>query len=386
MQSDAQLMMEDCNRLLDIFTDRITAYLRADDEHPRTWLPRTKSDATPRWTEIEATELRAMQIPALPVPEREPYEPDMLLYRLGQLESLDDEFSDRLADVTESEAHSLIVNTSGTGKTRLLFEVLSRSWGLFFTCRASYVTDPYGSSDLGAALTDLPSFDVDGRLLQHQLRLGGDDPRSAEEDLRHNCRIAHLLIYSVILARLLVFNRFCIIGASLGISDQVLRRRWLLLQLRPAELLQSDPFGLITGRLNFFCLEDVVSETKRALAAYGNRLEFVALDEAQAALSFSRSFALSDGRTNAPVLREIVHCFASVFQTQRFLVAGTDCDLRIVEDAVSGIPSPYAGFRHVYALGSFDSLARTTAYLRHFFRETFTDADCLEAHGLFRGR
>ncbi|EJD35754.1 hypothetical protein AURDEDRAFT_147354 [Auricularia subglabra TFB-10046 SS5] len=380
-------IIQACQPLLDRFTARIAAYLQADSEHPRIWRPAYGSDENSRWSANKAAALEALQIPALPDPEDKPYRPDLLLHRLGQLESLDDTILARLASVVDSDSHSLIVNTSGTGKTRLVLEVLSRSWGLYLTCRASRLTDPYGSLDLGSALTSLPSFEVDGRVLHRRVVLQGPGSSSADDHLRHNRSIAHSLTYSVLLARLLVFNHFCAIADNLEIPEPVLRRRWLLLQLRPDFLLRNDPFSLISRRLNAFPLDGLVSETKIAFAPYGSRLQFVALDEAQVAVSTSSlAFASADRTTNAPVLREIVHCVASVFQRQRIVVAGTRCDPRIVDDALSGLASLHKGFEHVYALGSFDNIQKVSAYLRHFFGTTFTDRDCASLYRLFQGR
>ncbi|EJD46490.1 hypothetical protein AURDEDRAFT_164320 [Auricularia subglabra TFB-10046 SS5] len=379
-------VMQTCQPLLDKYTERIISYLQADSDHPRLWLP-GEGDDSPQWTADEDAELRGLRIPALPTPERPLYGPDLVLYHAGELETLDDAFSERLAAVMNSDSHSLIVNTSGTGKTRLLIEILSRSWGLFFTCSTDPVSSPYGSMDMTAMFNWLPTFQLDGLFLDRRLILHGQGSRTSKENLQRNRRIARSLIYCVLLARLLVFNHVCTIAARLGISDGVLRRRWLFLQLRPHELLNTEIFGMISRHLKVFPLETLISETRKAFELYGDRLQFVALDEAQvAASSFSTTFALSDDKTNAPVLWDIVRCMAIAYTRQHLLVSGTHADLHVVADAVSNIPSPYSGFRHVYSLGSFNTVKRTTSYLRHFLGDTFTDTDCAEVHSLFQGR
>lgn len=377
-----------CKPFLDRLTAPITAYLQAEHDHPRQWLPRANPDGTPRWTAVEDQELRDLCIPALPGPSRPPYDPDLLLYRVGALEDLDKQFSPRFESITSSDSHSLIVNTSGTGKTRLLFETLSRHWGLYFTCYSNATASPYGSIDIHAVLNDLPTFRVDGQPLRDRLTLRGPGSRASKGHLHHNQLVARTLIYGVLVSRLLVFNHVCTIGASLGLTDEVLRRRWFLIQLRPHECLQDhDFFSLMAKAIRDFPAEALLAEADRALADSKVHLQFIALDEAQTAMhSCGTAFATTDGKSYAPVLHQLVHCMATLFQDQRILVAGTQADLNVVSDAVSGLPSPFSGFKLVYSLGCFDSVARTTGYLRHFFGETMGDDDCREVHSLFQGR
>ncbi|EJD46489.1 hypothetical protein AURDEDRAFT_164319 [Auricularia subglabra TFB-10046 SS5] len=188
--------------------------------------------------------------------------------------------------------------------------------------------------------------------------------------------------------RLIWFNHVCAIARELGLSDEVLRRRWFMIQLHQHQLLQqNDVFGIMADQLHEFHIEDLLAETQRAYAQCRDRLEFVALDEAQIAMtSCDAAFAMSDGKTRAPILRELVYCMATVFSSQRILVAGTHVDMNVVDDAVAGLPSPFSGFQLVYSLGWFDTVEKSTAYLRHFFGETIGDERCREVHNLMQGR
>ncbi|EJD46465.1 hypothetical protein AURDEDRAFT_164296 [Auricularia subglabra TFB-10046 SS5] len=161
-----------------------------------------------------------------------------------------------------------------------------------------------------------------------------------------------------------------------------------MIQLRPHQLLQqNDVFSILARQLREFHIKDLLAETQRAYAQCRDRLEFVALDEAQIAMtSCDAAFAMSDGKTHAPILRELVYCMATVFSSQRILVAGTHVDMNVVDDAVSGLPSPFSGFQFVYSLGWFDTVEKSTAYLRHFFGETIGDERCREVHNLMQGR
>jgi hypothetical protein len=54
----------------------------------------------------------------------------------------------------------LFVNTSGSGKTRLLLEGLCKHWGFYFTCVRE--REELGSRDLGQALENIgkePTFE-----------------------------------------------------------------------------------------------------------------------------------------------------------------------------------------------------------------------------------
>lgn len=96
--------MHEIQPFLDEYTERIATYLAADLEYPE-WQPQTNLDGAPRWTDIDASRLRDLHIPALPTVEGAPSEPDMLLYAIGRLQDLDDAVPGRLLSISASRSH-----------------------------------------------------------------------------------------------------------------------------------------------------------------------------------------------------------------------------------------------------------------------------------------
>ena len=92
---------------------------------------------------------------------------------------------------------SHLVNTSGSGKTRILFEGLWKHWGLYFTC--ADVPD-LGSADMRDVLNTLPNATNFTKVLP--------SPSNANRELMHNRDIARRRFLQVLTARLLVLRMF----------------------------------------------------------------------------------------------------------------------------------------------------------------------------------
>ncbi|KAJ7078464.1 hypothetical protein B0H15DRAFT_750453, partial [Mycena belliarum] len=89
-------------------------------------------------------------------------------------------------------------NTSGSGKTRLTFEGLSQSWGLYFTSCVD--VQGHGSIDLQTSIKEIENH-------KHFTR----DLPSADYDFSHkrNCQIASDRLGKVLYARLVILLKFC---------------------------------------------------------------------------------------------------------------------------------------------------------------------------------
>ncbi|KAF8230515.1 hypothetical protein L208DRAFT_121499 [Tricholoma matsutake] len=119
---------------------------------------------------------------------------------------------------SDMEVH--LINTSGSGKTRILFEGLLKHWGLYFTCSREQVL---GSEDMSHVLTNL------------------SNPLPSDADLRqaleHDMPIAWRRFRQVLIARLLILQLFLEEAREIcpeGPLDRY-RGHWLMLQLRPGE-------------------------------------------------------------------------------------------------------------------------------------------------------
>ncbi|KZV83156.1 hypothetical protein EXIGLDRAFT_754549 [Exidia glandulosa HHB12029] len=370
---DPHTYLESCN-------ERILAYLRSADDHPVYEAP-THFETHPSWPEDDLVRIRALQIPKLmtKVHERMPA-PDMLLYRLGSLEFLDTEFTGRLRDLLDRSDHTVIVNASGTGKTRLLFEALSRRWGFYVTCAQDTYANPYGSHDLSYLISSLPSG-----MVPHCLR---SDSRAAENSRKvdGNRLIIHRRLKHLVLARMMIFARFCQLFRDAGILPDVARRKWTLLQLRPHVAVRVDIFSNLVDMLGHIDEDVAAAEIMRLQAECFVQPQFIAVDEAQiASIGFKSYFATATMETSAPLLRELAMCFASSLPDSRVLLAGISVDMSVVEEAVRYSTTNIHQVTCLHSLGRFATIERTAAYLRHFLGD-LSDVQCLEVFSRMRGR
>ncbi|KAH7100155.1 hypothetical protein BKA62DRAFT_831263 [Auriculariales sp. MPI-PUGE-AT-0066] len=302
--------------------------------------------------------------------------PDMLLYGLGSLDQVDPNIAKRVDLFMTHDEHTVLLNASGTGKTRMVFEVLSRTWGLYFTC-ASDQQSPYGSSDLRYVLRHLRGTELSSH------------PTTWKQPLAENTRRAFQAFNCVIASRLLIFELFCDLVQALHVEEQVARQKWLLLQLRSDIIFNTPDDDLFTRLLRGVSLLDPTLVEKR-LAKLTSCCKFpiaiVAVDEANVASGMHEtSYAMSDGKTLAPVLREVVRHFSSSFPTQRLVVSGTRVDTTVVRDAIENGSSSQSRIRLVCSLGSFDTVERTRHYVQHFLGPV-SKAQVARMHSWFQGR
>ncbi|KAH7098598.1 hypothetical protein BKA62DRAFT_773284 [Auriculariales sp. MPI-PUGE-AT-0066] len=350
----------------------IRQFLQGDIAHPE-WIPPQEYDGERIWPDPK-DRLRINQLRMLKFGEQD--RPDMLLYGLGSLDQVDPQFSQRLNDFMSHDEHMVLLNASGTGKTRMVFEVLSRTWGLYFTCASDQQT-PYGSSDLGLALIDLDGMKLTGH------------PTAWPQQLDENVQRARQTLNNIITSRLLVFGLFCDLVQSLHVDDHVARQKWLLLQLR-SDIIFGTPDDDLFDRLHahISLLDPVLVENRLAslILSCTFPLSIIALDEANVASGMhEESYAMSDGKTFAPVLRELVRHLSSTFPNQQLVVSGTRIDMNVVRDAIESGTSNRRRVLSYCALGSFDSIERTKRYVHHFLGPV-TKAQVALMHSWFQGR
>jgi hypothetical protein len=92
---------------------------------------------------------------------------------------------------------SYLINTSGSGKTRILFEGLWKHWGLYFTCAKEQVL---GSQDMSHVLENLSS----------ELNFMENLPTASDpgQALAHSRNTAQRRFRQILTARLLVLLMF----------------------------------------------------------------------------------------------------------------------------------------------------------------------------------
>ncbi|KAF9003055.1 hypothetical protein BDQ17DRAFT_1425576 [Cyathus striatus] len=125
--------------------------------------------------------------------------PSLLLHNLHRPPPPD--LQTRLREIFIPQMHTFLINTSGSGKTRLLLTGLCAHWGIYLTSQID--TSHIGSADLQNALSvQVPTSPGWTGVL----------PKATssryEESLRRNREIAECAIKRVLLARLIVFKAF----------------------------------------------------------------------------------------------------------------------------------------------------------------------------------
>ncbi|KAK7018436.1 hypothetical protein R3P38DRAFT_3360191 [Favolaschia claudopus] len=249
--------------------------------------------------------------------------PGLLIHDLGRF-SEDEGLRSRVDDIFQRDAKTFLVNTSGSGKTRLALEGLCRNWGFYFILAQD--TNHLGSSDSGPKVHrdvspttgfawDLPDVD------------------SVEfwPTLRKNIEIIDEQLSRVLLGRLLVFHLYSEIIASIGITEEH-KRQWLLFQLKP-ELeghFVTDTFSHLTTYTRLLSKDEVADliaamfSKLRKIHGTGFHLFYV-IDEAQVASHATSSGFQRDGQ-EYPVLREIIRVLGakSRLYESSFVICGTD--------------------------------------------------------------
>lgn len=317
------------------------------------------------------------------------YYPDMLLYALGNLEMLDSDFARRLSDFVSGESHLYLCNASGTGKTRLVFETLAHHWGIYFTCAFNVYSDPYGSRDLQSALSTVQLGNVNGQMLRHTVRLSGKGSRDAPITIAANRAYADCVLRRVFLARLLVLDHYYALVRQLGLSDEVARRNWLLLQLRPSEIAFADIFDHLIIVVHNIPDDQVAQKLHDLYHKHRSRIKFVAIDEAQVALHLfhcREAFAYNDGRRYAAMLREIVVAVGNHMPDSRVIISGVELNLDMAVDAIESSRSRHRTLRFFHDLGAFHSQERIKQYLAHFFGQDVAAKQSALVHTWMRGR
>ncbi|KAJ7217646.1 hypothetical protein B0H12DRAFT_330639 [Mycena haematopus] len=274
----------------------------------------------------------------------------------------------RVENVFVRGTKTVLVNTSGAGKTRLTFEGLCHNWGFYFTILSLGAAD-LGSRDMRDVIEDL-SHSRSG-FVKEFLPASAD----AAEKRKHNHSLAEEALCRALLGRLLVFRMFLDIANEGGGIKPDHKMKWLIFQLMPRLPTYGDVFQLLLDRLSDYDPRpggDIPAALDGIHAHLGpdkSHLFFV-LDEAQvAAHKFPDGFHPVPG--TLPLLRKILDTWDTHVPRESFscVVAGTDIPTRIFESDAG-----YAGqVRWTSDTGAFDDRVRHGRYLRRFLPPSLLD-------------
>ncbi|KIM30017.1 hypothetical protein M408DRAFT_100189, partial [Serendipita vermifera MAFF 305830] len=309
-------------------------------------------------------EIRA-HIASLKIPKISPESaiPSLLLHNLGQA-THDPNLVDRVRELFQQIFGIIFLcNTSGSGKTRLIFEGLHCNWGFYFT--ANTQPDSIGSSDIEDILADLDS-------LPRLIKLTNSNRAAA---LTENEEVTSRRFLLVLCARILFFHLFLKYASDEegGLTDDH-KGRWLLLQVAPKMLLgtETDPFSdciKSLKRLSKQAMEEFIKEEMKRVREYlpQGTVLFCVLDEAQVAMTkFYDCFQSKSTEETRPILRQIILEWKKV--CPNLIISGTGISMRELQTIIgSSVAKESNEESQTYTdLGSFDDEKAQRAYVEQY--------------------
>ncbi|KAF8737072.1 hypothetical protein AX14_013518 [Amanita brunnescens Koide BX004] len=310
--------------------------------------------------------------------------PNMLLHELGYFFD-EPELQRRVNNVfmPTSPSHTILVNTSGSGKTRLLLEGLCQNWGFYFT---SFVDSSLlGSSDIQNAIqTTVPNDPQFRHLLP--------PPRSPEYQsvVSRNEVVAGRVFKRAFLARVLLFDLFIAAmkadnGSKNGLTMYDYKRKWLLLQLQPSILHTKiwDPFDDLTHKLSACSDTDLIKMTKKVLRRIRSALSrsatsssggvslYCVIDEAQfAATQHTAAFCSTSANDTVPrpILRSLVQTISALTLGHGvfIILAGTGLSQSSVDATMASAVMKESRYRWCYDTGAFEGWDGMSSWVRRF--------------------
>lgn len=261
------------------------------------------------------------------------------------------------------------VNTSGSGKTRLLFEGLCLHWGFYLTCAID--TFELGAGDLPAVINDVELNKNWSTILPTASKA------NHTSSLQNNIRLVYRSTCEALLARLIIFKIYLETCSRDGFCHEQ-RQRWLESQILIDQIASSfDAFAMIkndlsASDLSTSFLDEAIKNTLEDIQdiwemSPGEFL-YVVLDESNVAAR-KHCFAFHDEYGNYPLLKEILRTLRKQLGhlPVRFVIAGT---IIRPEDFQSGV-GEWDDFHWCSDTGSFDDPEAHRHYVSQFLTPEF---------------
>ncbi|KAK7029502.1 hypothetical protein VNI00_014535 [Paramarasmius palmivorus] len=324
----------------------------------------------------------------LGIPEHRLYDgpggslPNLLLHDLGCLPGYSAAVSTTLTSLFETGCNWLLLNTSGSGKTRLLLEGLCLHWGLYFTC----ANDPsIASNDLFNAMHR--GFPQEGLITPLDL--------NNEPMIARNRDIAARKLSEVLLSRLIILHYF------LSLAEDVIevhKKRWLCLQVQPnlaghgptrqVDIFDACRYRLSQRKMSYEQLEEAIHQLLVHISfKIGQKMTFV-IDEAQSAVDLHRlAFRSQLESVHRPALRELVVVWATLMPDSlaqdsyvqavaaQYIISGTGVDKRLIMEALSSTVCKPKNLFPWYFTGCFDTERAQLGYVHRFLPHSLRCSD-----------
>ncbi|KAJ7487281.1 hypothetical protein B0H11DRAFT_2015049 [Mycena galericulata] len=320
--------------------------------------------------------------------------PDMLLYDLGSFVCHPD-LQARVQNIFSETAdeHVVVLNTSGSGKTRLTLEGLCQFWGLYFTSCVDI--QGHGSTDLQNSI----------HTIQHDKNFSRNLPDADFVEAHEaNMTIARNRFQEVLYARLVILEMFCGIAKKLN-SGNLLdehKKFWLILQLKPSCLGNQDIFAELSKRIQgikpnlLTDLNEVIATRIQELINPGEKAPpmFCIIDEAQSAatecIGAFRSLGQEKQHQPRAILRELVAAWVGILGLW-LILAGTGMSRSVVEETMASAVLKGDNVRTSIDVGGFDDAPSQIGYMKGLMPDGFKDTEEAErlfelAHYWLRGR
>ena len=268
----------------------------------------------------------------------------------------------------EGRRMTTILGTSGSGKTRLCFELLCQQYGIYFVAVPS---DVLGSTDMSA----LTSF--------CETIFG-----SALEGAKETSNVVTRGVKCLVLSRLLVLRRL------LSRGKVITPKNWLLFQTKPrVEGIYHDIFNRIFDTLlnqaNDIYIHEEINTIIHHIVDTQKQEQFnIFLDEAQyLATRLQNCFprVTKPAIVDRPLLSPVVYALGNL-SSSRLFVCGSALSLLMCEELLQ---SPIAKWnekpRRFVNLGAIDKFEEFTNMVRHLVPEV-EDSQLKKPFGWLRGR
>ncbi|KAL1661329.1 hypothetical protein GGG16DRAFT_60491 [Schizophyllum commune] len=262
---------KDVAEILEASAEGITK-LASGNSPVDTWQPTTSLRAEGPETPNPSVEF----IKSLRIPKASDAYPCLLMHRLGSLID-EDNLANRVNNIFAPDKTTILVNSSGSGKTRLLLEGLCQRWGVYMTGAAE--SSGVGGSDASFAM----SVELQGnKHFKSEGKLG-------EGEIEDNRFTAKNTFSRLLLSRLLLLHRFLqAVPASARHTNET-RQKWLYLHVLPKSVGCDHLLSLLKQRLTSltstmlrFAITDALLKV-RALLGTRDFPIFCVVDECQVA-------------------------------------------------------------------------------------------------------
>lgn len=291
----------------------------------------------------------------------------------------------------------MLINTPGSGKTRLILDGLCRHWGFYFTVVR---TAGIGSGDFRTAMQQLDDS-LDYGLAK---RTKDSDAMQHMKQKAHH-RLMQLLLARFILLKLLIQEARKLPG---GLHVKNHRRAWVLLQVQPSKVFGEDIFHSLTMLLRYESIVDLETEIQAHYKDLENILElsinpatgklektpiYCVVDESQLLISARKGEFISDNSvTERPSMRQVFLSFTEILPSEEMVVifSGTSLDYQSLVETLASQPLKLHPYDIVRDIGAFEDRDSQARYIQHYLKVDWTQPNWISfldrAWGWCRGR